>query len=133
MTDWERWNETFAGLSSLFNSLQEQIKPYTEMWKIVEQNIKNVLSDYAEKTKTIRAFYILGDHQFTYWKPLGGDEVDKIHNFHDIEQIKDTEFIDYDTLCEEMMLSESLSATNKSILQQTVKVIEVGVYDLELA
>lgn len=28
MTDWERWNETFAGLSSLFNSLQEQIKPY---------------------------------------------------------------------------------------------------------
>lgn len=136
--DGERWNETFAGLSSLFNSLQEQIKPYTEMWKIVEQNIENVLSDYAEKTKPIRAFYIFGDYQFTYWKPLGCDEVDKILNFHDIdqyilEQIEDTEFIDYDTLCDEMMLSELLSATNKSILRQTVKAIEVGLYDLALA
>lgn len=64
--------------------------------------------------------------------------MDKILNFHDIdqyliEQIEDTEFIDYDTLCEEMMLSELLSATNKSILRQTVKAIEVGLYDLALA
>lgn len=58
--DWERWNETFAGLSSLFNSLQEQIKPYTEMWKIVEQNIKNVLSDYAEKQSQFVHFIFWG-------------------------------------------------------------------------
>ena len=101
--------------------------------KIKRKIQEQYLANNAEKTKPIRAFYILGDHQFTYWKPLGCDEVDKILDFHDIEQIKDTEFIDYDTLCEEMMLSELLSATNKSILQQTVKAIEVGLYDLALA
>ena len=50
--DFGIWNEKFAGLNSFFNSLQEQIKPYVETWKIAEQNIKNALSEYAEKTKT---------------------------------------------------------------------------------
>lgn len=135
--DFGIWNEKFAGLSSFFNSLQEQIKPYAEAWKIIGQNIKNTLSDFAEKTKPIRAFYILAEHQFTYWKPLGCDEVEKILNSYDVDQyllerIVDTKFIDYDTLCEEMVLSELLSATNKSILRQTFKAMEVGLYDLAL-
>lgn len=135
--DFGIWNEKFAGLNSFFNSLQEQIKPYAETWKIVEQNIKNALFDFAEKAKPIRAFYILAEHQFTYWKPLGCDEVEKILNSYNVDQylserIADKKFIDYDTLCEEMVLSELLSATNKSILRQTFKAMEVGLYDLAL-
>lgn len=135
--DFGIWNEKFAGLNSFFNSLQEQIKPCVETWKIAEQNIKNALSQFAEKIKPIRAFYILAEHQFTYWKPLSYDEVEKIINSYDVDQylserIEDTGFIEYDTLCEEMVSSELLSATNKSILRQTFKAIEVGLYDLAL-
>lgn len=135
--DFGIWSEKFAGLNSFFNSLQEQIEPYVETWKIVEQNIRNVLVDVAEKTKPIRAFYILAKHQFTYWKPLGYDEVEKIINSYDVdkylsERITDTKFIDYDALCDEMISSKLLSVTNKSILRQTFKAMEVGLYDLAL-
>lgn len=135
--DFDIWNEKFAGLNSLFNSLQEQIKPYAESWKIVGQNVINALSDFAEKTKPIRAFYILAEHQFTYWKPLTCDELEKIISSYDVdkylsERITDTRFIDYGALCEEMLSSELLSATNKLILQQTFKAMESGLYDLAL-
>ena len=135
--DFGIWNEKFAGLNSFFNSLQEQIKPYVETWKIAEQNIKNALSEYAEKTKPIRAFYILAEHQFTYWKPLSYDEVEKIINSCEVdeylsERITDVKFIDYNILYEEMVSFELLSITNKSILQQTFKAMEAGLYDLAL-
>lgn len=136
--DFERWNEKFAGFSVFINSLQEQLKPYAEEWKAVEQNAKSLLIDFTEKTKPLRAFNILADHQFTYWNPLQSDDVEKILNSYDVDQyllerIEDKGFIDYDTLCKEMESSELLSATNKSILQQTVKAIEAELYDLALA
>lgn len=136
--DFERWNEKFAGFSVFTNSLQEQLKPYAEEWKAVEQNAKSLLIDFTEKTKPLRAFNILADHQFTYWNPLQSDDVEKILNSYDVDQyllerIEDKGFIDYDTLCKEMESSELLSATNKSILQQTVKAIEAELYDLALA
>ena len=132
--DFGIWSEKFAGLNSFFDSLQEQIKPYAETWKIVEQNIKNALSDFAEKTKPIRAFYILAEHQFTYWKPLRCDEVEKILNSYDVDQylserIADTKFIDYDTLCEEMVLSELLSATNRCVYEHKRHQETFGVCD----
>lgn len=136
--DFERWNEKFAGFSVFINSLQEQLKPYAEEWKAVEQNAKSLLIDFTEKTKPLRAFNILADHQFTYWNPLQSDDVEKILNSYDVDQyllerMEDKGFIDYDTLCKEMESSELLSATNKSILQQTVKAIEAELYDLALA
>ena len=76
--DFERWNEKFAGFSVFINSLQEQLKPYAEEWKAVEQNAKSLLIDFTEKTKPLRAFNILADHQFTYWNPLQSDDVEKI-------------------------------------------------------
>ena len=57
--DFERWNEKFAGFSVFINSLQEQLKPYAEEWKAVEQNAKSLLIDFTEKTKPLRAFNIL--------------------------------------------------------------------------
>ncbi len=137
MIDFNIWSEQFAGLNSFFNSFQEQIKPYAEAWKVMEQNLRNALSDFVEKTKPIRAFYILAEHQFTYWKPLTYDEIEKIISSYDIdkylsERIADAKFIDYDALCEEMVSSELLSATNKFILQQAFKAVETGLYDLAL-
>lgn len=69
---------------------------------------------------------------------MQSDDVEKILNSYDVDQyllerIEDKGFIDYDTLCKEMESSELLSATNKSILQQTVKAIEAELYDLALA
>lgn len=108
------------------------------MWKTIERNMRNVLSNIAEKTKPIHAFYILAEHQFTYWKPLSCDEVENIINSYDVDQYlserleKDAEFIDYDVLCEEMLSSGLLSDTNKCILEQSFKALEAGLYDLVL-
>lgn len=56
----------------------------------------------------MRAFYILAEHQFTYWKPLYVDEIERIVNASDVneylsEKIEDKSFIDYDVLCNEMI------------------------------
>ena len=71
--EFSEWNNQFSGLDSFLKSWKEKTKPYVEMWKTVEQSMKSVLLNIAEKTKPIRAFYILADHQFTYWKPLDCD------------------------------------------------------------
>lgn len=85
----------------------------------------------------MRAFYILDEHQFTYWKPLYVDEIERIVNASDVneylsEKIEDKSFIDYDVLCNEMIQSELLSDTNKAILRQSVQAMNIGLYDLTL-
>jgi len=115
----------------------ECLKPYEEMMKTIEQNAKVVLEIFAKKTKPIRAFYILAEHQFTYWKPLYPDEVDEIIDASDVDKylakkINDNSFIDYIALCDKLGTSTLLSDTNKSILSQTVQAIDIGLYDLAL-
>ena len=50
--DFERWNEKFAGFSVFINSLQEQLKPYAEEWKAVEQNAKSLLNIGVQGVQT---------------------------------------------------------------------------------
>lgn len=135
--DFNNWNDKFAGLYSFIDSLREQLKPYVEVINIIEQNAKKVVLDFAEKAKPILAFQILAEHQFTYWKFLHRDEVEKIIAAHDVneclaEWIEGKAFIDYDILCEEMVHSMFLSKTNKSILLQAFKAMNAGLYDLTL-
>lgn len=118
-------------------SLYEQWKPYAETWKTVEKNAKSMVQKFAEKMKPVRAFYILGEHQFTYWNPLYADEVEAIVNANDVdkylvEKIEDKSFIDYDILCNEMVQSELLSDVNKAILRQSIQAMDIGLYDLTL-
>lgn len=127
----------FSGLYSFINSFHEQLKPYAEQWEIIENNARSVVQEFAEKIKSVRVFYILAEHQFTYWKPLYVDEIEGIVNANDVneylaEKINDKSFIDYDMLCNEMTQSELLSDTNKAILRQSVQAMNIGLYDLTL-
>lgn len=127
----------FSGLYSFANTMRERLKPYEEMMKTIEQNVRVALESFSEKTKPIRAFYVLAEHQFTYWKPLYSDEVDEIIDASDVdkylaEKLNDNSFIDYIALCDEMGTSVLFSDTNKSILGQTVQAIGIGLYDLAL-
>lgn len=130
-------DDRFSGLYSVINSFCEQLKPYAEQWKIIEKNVRSVVQEFAEKIKPVRAFYILAEHQFTYWKPLCDYEVEEIVNANDIDEylagkIEDRSFVDYDMLCNEMIQSELLSDANKAILSQSVQAMNIGLYDLTL-
>lgn len=127
----------YVGLSNFMGLFYEQWKPYAEQWKIAERNIRNIVQNFAEKMKPVKSFCILGEYQFTYWKPLSFSEIERIVNARDVneylmEKIEDKSFIDYDTLCDEMVQSELLSNTNKAILNQCVQAMNIGLYDLTL-
>ena len=130
-------NNKFSSIYAVADLISEQLKPYTEMIKVIEQNVKNVLENFAEKTKPLRAFYILAEHQFTYWLPLDSHDIEMIMNSGDInkylaEKIDDKKFIDYDILYNKMFSSLLLSNTNKAILDQAIQAIDISLYDLAL-
>lgn len=135
--DFNDFNNQFKGLNSFMDSFNKILQPFAENIKIVEQNMIMVLQQFAERLKPIKAFLILSEHQFTYWKPLCNDDIKEIIASDDVdmylaEKINDKSFIDYDVLCCEMIQSALLSDTNKSILSQSIKAIELGLYDLAL-
>lgn len=130
-------NEGFMGIYNFAELFHEKLKMYTEQWEIAEQNIRSVVREFSEKMKPVRAFYILGEHQFTYWKPLCFDEIEEIVNVSDVnkyleKKMEDKSFIDYDILCDEMIQSGLLSDTNKAILKQSIQAMSIGLYDLTL-
>ncbi len=126
-----------SGIYAVANSIRETLKPYAEAIEVFQQNMRGILEAVAEKTKPVRAFIILGEHQFTYWKPLNADNVETIVSISNInkylaEKIDDKSFVDYVGLCEEMLQSTLLSGTNKAILSQSVEAMNMGLYDLAL-
>lgn len=130
-------NGRFIGISSLIKAFYKQWEPYAEQLRILEKNVRSIVREFAEKIKPVRAFYILAQHQFTYWKPLYAEEVERIVAARDVneylaEKIEDKLFIDYDMLCSEMIQSELLSDTNRAILKQSVQAMNIGLYDLTL-
>lgn len=130
-------NDNLAGLYSFAEELRKKLKPYAETMKVVERNIKVVLENFAEKVKPVKAFYILGEHQFTYWKPLSVDEVESIIGSNNVdeylkEKINDKLFIDYTELYDKMVHSSLLSDTNKAVLKQAICAMEIELYDLAL-
>lgn len=130
-------NDNLAGLYSFAEELSIKLKSYAKITEIAERNIKVVLKDFVEKVKPVRAFYILGERQFTYWKPLSADEVENIIDSRNVdeyleEKIKDKLFIDYNELCDKMVQSTLLSNTNKAVLKQAVCAMDIGLYDLAL-
>lgn len=130
-------NEKYPGLSKFMELFYERLKSYTEQWEIVEENMRKVMQDFAGKMKPVRAFCVLGEHQFTYWKLLSLDEIEGIVSTGDVnrylmEKIEDKSFVDYDMLCDEIGQSELLSCTNKAILKQCVQAMNIGLYDLTL-
>lgn len=130
-------NNNMAGLYGFIDAFRERIKPYMETIKIIEENARKALEEFAEKMKPVRAFYILAEHQFTYWKPLCRDDIEQIIETQDVnaylkERIEDKNFIDYDEAFEEMIQSVLLSETNKSILHQSFKAMDADLYDLAL-
>lgn len=130
-------NDNLAGLYSFVEEFRKKMKPYVEAMEIVEHNIKVALETFAEKAKPVRAFYILGEHQFTYWKPLSADEIESIIDSSNIdeyleEKINDIHFIDYIELRDTMIQSRLLSNTNKAVLKQAICAIDIGSYDLAL-
>lgn len=130
-------NNNMTGLYAFIDTFRERIKPYAETIKIIEENAKKALEEFAEKMKPVHAFYILAEHQFTYWKPLCYDDIKQIIETQDVntylkERIEDKNFIDYDEVFEKMIQSALLSETNKSILYQSFKAMEADLYDLAL-
>lgn len=64
----------------------EQWQSYAKEWEIVGENMRKVMQDFAEKMKPVRAYCILGEHQFTYWKPLCLDEIEEIVSTGDVNK-----------------------------------------------
>lgn len=135
--DYFNINNNLSGVYAVVNSIRETLKPYAEAMEVFQKNMKGVLEVLSEETKPVRAFYILGKHQFTYWKPLSADEVEKIITISNInsylaEKIDDKSFVDYEALCDKMVQSAFLSDTNKAILSQSIEAMNNGLYDLAL-
>lgn len=82
----------YVELSNCMELFYEQWKPYAKQWKIAEKNIRNMVQDFSEKMKPVRAFCILGEHQFTYWKPMCFAEIERIVNARTEELKRATEF-----------------------------------------
>ena len=55
-------------------SFRKQLKLFTDNIRLIEQRAKVIIEDFNEKTKPVRAFYILAEHQFTYWELLCKDD-----------------------------------------------------------
>lgn len=130
-------NDNLAGVYSFAEELSKKLKPYAEAMEIVERNIKVMLENFAEKVKPVKAFYILGEHQSTYWKPLSVDEVESIIGSNNVDEylkdkINDKFFIDYTELYDKMAYSSLLSDTNKAVLKQAICAMEIDLYDLAL-
>ena len=113
-------NNNMTGLYAFIDTFRERIKPYAETIKIIEENAKKALEEFAEKMKPVHAFYILAEHQFTYWKPLCYDDIKQIIETQDVntylkERIEDKNFIDYDEVFEKMIQSALLSETTEPL------------------
>lgn len=135
--DFNNLSNNFSGIYAIADLISERLKPYAQMMKTIERNVKNTLESFAEKIKPLRAFYILAEHQFTYWKTLNSDDVEEIIATSDVnkylaEKVNNKTFIDYNALCDEMVNSSLLSVANKSLLNQSVQAIDIGLYDLAL-
>ena len=118
-------------------SFRKQLKSFTDSIKLIEQSAKVFIENINEKTKPVRAFYILAEHQFTYGKLLYKDEAEKLVAADDVdgylaEKIEDKSFIDYDVLYDRIIQSQLLLDANKSMLNQTIEAINNGLYDLAL-
>lgn len=135
--DYFHYNNNLSGVYAVVNSIHETLKPYAEAMEAFQKNMKSVIEVIAEETKPVRAFYILGKHQFTYWKPLSTDDVEKVIAISSInsylaEKIDDKSFVNYEALCDQMVQSAFLSDTNKALLSQSVEAMNKGLYDLAL-
>lgn len=135
--DLSNLNNNFLGIKRIMNLFAERMEPYAEKLRIAEQNATLLLEDFAEKAKPFRAFQILAENQFTYWKPLCNIDVEGILTCSDVdkylsERIEDITFIDYEKICADIVHSVLLSETNKSILNQTIHAMDFGLYDLAL-
>lgn len=130
-------NVNLAGVYSFAEELSKKLKPYAEAMEVIERNVRVALESVAEKIKPVRAFYILGEHQFTYWKPLSPDEVESIIDSNNVdeylkEKINDKHFIDYTELYDKMVHSDLLSDTNNAVLKQAISAMDMDLYDLAL-
>lgn len=123
--------------NNVTESFRKQLKSFTDSIKLIEQSAKVFIENINEKTKPVRAFYILAEHQFTYGKLLYKDEAEKLVAADDVddylaEKIEDKSFIDYDVLYDRIIQSQLLLDANKSMLNQTIEAINNGLYDLAL-
>ena len=130
-------NVNLAGVYSFAEELSKKLKPFAEAMEVVERNVRVALENFAEKIKPVKAFYILGECQFTYWKPLSHEEVKSIIDSNNVdeylkEKINDKHFIDYTELYDKMIHSDLLSDTNKAVLKQAISAIDTELYDLAL-
>ncbi len=135
--EWDESQNKFKGLHTFMDEFNKKMQPFYEKIKIVEQNARIIFGEIAEKMKPVRAFYILAENQFTYWKPLCTDEVEEIISAIDVDEyladkVSDKAYIDYNELGEKMLISDLLSETNKAILIQAIQAIGNGLYDLAL-
>lgn len=131
------FNVNLAGVYSFAEELSKKLKPFAEAMEVVERNVRVALENFAEKIKPVKAFYILGEHQFTYWKSLSPEEVKSIIDSNNVdeylkEKINDKHFIDYTELYDKMVDSDLLSDTNKAVLKQSISAIDMNLYDLAL-
>lgn len=135
--DYFNISNKLSGIYAVADSIRETLKPFAEAMEVFQQNMRDALETVAEKTKPVRAFFILGEHQFTYWKPLSIADAEDIVSISNINnylagKIEDKLFIDYADLCDEMLQSALLSGTNKAIFSQSVEAMNMGLYDLAL-
>lgn len=131
---YEDWSHKIADIISSFC---EQIKPLSEKIDVWEYHIKCELIKASEKLKPVRAFYILSDYQFTYWKPLSSDDIDILVSTDDVNgylasKIEDNSFIDYDEIFNEILSSDFISTVDKVLLQQSIEAMKKELFDLAL-
>ncbi len=60
--------------NSVTESFRNQLKSFTDNIRLLEQSAKVFFEKLNETTKPVRAFYILAEHQFTYWELLCKDD-----------------------------------------------------------
>lgn len=130
-------NAKLAGVYSFAEELSKKLKPFADAMEVIERNIRVALENFAEKIKPLSAFYILGEHQFIYWKPLSPGEIESIIESNNVdeylkEKVNDKHFIDYTELYDKIIHSDLLSDTNKAVLEQAISAMDMELYDLAL-
>ena len=120
-----------------FMRYSKALEPINEGLRNLQKRLDVAFEPLIKALKPLRAYAILGENQFTYFRSLNANEVEEILSCDDMDsyltdRIERNDFVLLEEIMEVCQDSYLLSDTNTRIVYQSIKTIEQGFFDLAL-